>query len=217
MKKSVDFVKTTTIGGLVAIVPLAVLGLIIAAVVPVVIDVAKVLGEFLPFDPVTNLLLALTGAIVLLVVICFVAGLAVMTGPGEALRRRVDRLLERAVPLYGAARKLAERVTGAEGEDFHPVAVDLYGSDTRTLGVLVERVPGDRCAVFVPLSPTAAVGSVYVLPASRVELMDATLPEAFGVIGEWGVGASKLYLRATPSTDDVEATGVSVQAREPLD
>ena len=61
------------------------------------------------------------------------------------------------------------------------------------------------------------MGSVYVLPASRVELMDAPLPEAFGVIGEWGVGASKLYSRATPSTDDVEATGVPVQAREPLD
>jgi len=201
----------------VAIVPLAVLGLIVAGVVPVVIDVAKVLGEFLPFNPVTNLLIALVGAIVLLVLLCFLAGLAVMTGPGEALRRRVDRLLEGVVPLYGAARKLAERVTGTEGEDFHPVAVDLYGSDARALGVLVERVPGDRCAVFVPLSPTAAVGSVYVLPASRVELMDTPLPEVFGVIGEWGVGASKLYRGATPSADDVEATGVPAQAREALD
>jgi len=193
VKKSVEFAKATTIGGLVAMVPLAVLAVLIAAVVPIVLDVAEVLGELLPFDPVTNMMIALIGGILVLVAICFFAGLALLTGPGDALRQRIDRILERVIPLYGAARRLAERVTGTEGENFWPATVDLHGSGALALGVLVERVPGDRCAVFVPMAPAAAFGNVYVVPMDQVERIDAPMSEAFGAITEWGVGASKLF------------------------
>ncbi|MCP3960600.1 MAG: DUF502 domain-containing protein [bacterium] len=202
MKKSIEFVKTTALGGLVALVPLGVLVAMVASVAPVLVEIAGVLGEFLPFGPLTNMLIAALGGLALLVAICFLAGLALLSGPGDALRRRVDQLFEKIIPLYGAARRLAERVTGAEGEDFWPVAVDLHGSGARSLGVLVERIPaeggernapGERCAVFVPLAPTAAFGNVYIVPAGQVERIEAPLPDVLGAVTEWGVGAARLF------------------------
>jgi uncharacterized membrane protein len=204
LKQGVEFVKTTLIGGLVAMVPLAVLGLLAATVVPIVIDVAEVLGEFLPFGSMANLLIAAIGGLLLLILICFLAGLALLTGPGDRLRQRVDSLLERVIPLYGAARRLAERVTGTEGDDFVPVTVDLHGTGARSLGLLIEKVPGGRCAVFIPTAPTAVLGSVFVVDQSRLERINAPMTQVFGTISEWGVGTAKLF---PPDAAFAEASG----------
>jgi uncharacterized membrane protein len=201
LKRQGQFLKTTIIGGLVAIVPLAILGALVASMIPLVIEVASVLDEILPFSTTVNLLLALVGGVVLLVLICFLAGLALLTGPGDALRRRVDGVLERLVPFYGAARKLAERMTGTAGEDFVPVAIDLHGSGARSLGVLIENLSDGRCTVFVPIAPTAAFGNVYVVERHQIERINAGVSEVFGAISEWGVGSSRLFKAGSGESD----------------
>jgi uncharacterized membrane protein len=178
---------------------------LVGQMVPVVIDVAEILGEFLPFGAAVNLLIALLGSVVVLVLLCFFAGLALLTGPGAALRHRVDGLLERIVPLYGAARRLAERVTGKEGDDFLPVSVDLTGTGTLSLGFLIENIPGGRCTVFIPMAPMAAFGNVMIVARERVERLDSTVPETAGVISEWGVGSARLFGREGGETSSEDA------------
>jgi uncharacterized membrane protein len=193
LRTGLEFFKTTAIGGLVAIVPLTILGVLAVTVVPIVMDVADVLEQFLPFGAITNLLIALVGGVLVLVLICFLAGVALLTGPGDALRQRLDSLLGRIIPLYGAARKLTERVTGTAGEDFVPVAVDLHRTGAVVLGLLVENVPGDRCAVFVPMAPAVGMGNVFLVDREQVELVEAPMSEVFGVISEWGVGSARVF------------------------
>ena len=192
MKSGAEFFKATLIGGLVALVPVALLVFLVTSVVPVVIEVAAVLERFLPFGAFWNLLIATVGSALILLAICFFTGLALLTGPGDALRRKVNGLLERIIPLYGAARRLAERMTGTDGDDFLPVTVDLSGAGALSLGFLIENVPGDRCAVFIPMAPMPAMGNVVIVDRARVERIHAPMPEAFGVISEWGVGSGKL-------------------------
>ena len=155
------------------------------------------LEQFLPFGAITNLLIALVGGVLVLVLICFLAGVALLTGPGDALRQRLDSLLGRIIPLYGAARKLTERVTGTAGEDFVPVAVDLHRTGAVVLGLLVENVPGDRCAVFV------GMGNVFLVDREQVEFVEAPMSEVFGVISEWGVGSARVFRdeRTIPGAD----------------
>jgi len=193
MKQTARQVWATALRGLVALVPLAVVGFLVAAVAPALMAAAEMLDAVLPFGPVANLLLAALAAIAAVFLFCLAIGAVLGTGPGEALKRALNDFLERAIPLVGAARKLAERVTGTHGEEFSAVEIDLHDSPARVLGLFVEGLPEERCTVFVPMTPTAAVGQVYIVPRDRVRFLDVPMQEAVGVLTEWGVGASKLY------------------------
>ncbi|MCP5055856.1 MAG: DUF502 domain-containing protein [bacterium] len=193
MKETVRRLWATALRGLVALVPLGVVAFLVASALPVLIGLAELLEGVLPFGPVTNILIAGLATILAVVALCFAVGALLGTRPGDAVKRAVDRFLEGSIPLYGAARKLAERVTGTHGEEFSAVEIDLHGSGTSVLGLFVESLSDERCAVFVPMAPTAAVGQVYVVPRDRVTFLEVPLQEAIGVLTEWGVGASKLY------------------------
>lgn len=193
MKQTARRVWATALRGLVALVPLAVVGFLVASALPGLLAAAELLDGLLPFGRALNLLLASVLALASVFAFCFGVGAALGTRPGDALKRALNEFLEGTIPLVGAARKLAERVTGTHGEEFSAVEIDLHDSPARVLGLLVEALPDDRCAVFVPMTPTAAVGQVYLVPRSRIQFLEAPMQEAIGVLTEWGVGASKLF------------------------
>ena len=57
-------------------------------------------------------------------------------------------------------------------------------------------VHGDgRATVMVPWTPTPMAGSVKIVPADRLELLDASLGDVTRVLSQWGVGARELVSR----------------------
>lgn len=51
----------------------------------------------------------------------------------------------------------------------------------------MEELPGERLAVFVPISPTPTIGSVHIVAADRVTLLDSAM-DATQAISQWGIG-----------------------------
>ena len=107
------------------------------------------------------------------------------------------RNVAKRVPMYNAIASLTQRFAGIDGRDFVPVEVDIYGSGARAVGFLVETLPDDRCAVFIPTAPVATVGNLYLVPNDRVNRIGGTATDTLSVITQWGVEAGKLFRRKT--------------------
>jgi uncharacterized membrane protein len=193
MKKIVDFIKTTALGGLVLIVPLAVMAIAFGYVISLLVKLNKEASALLPYEIASHPAAVVTLAVGTLILVCFLAGLMLKTGFGERLATQLEGFLVSKLPMYGVIKNLARRVTGDEVLQFTPVEVNLYGSDARMLAFLIEALPDDRYAVFVPSAPTLTIGNVFVLPAGSVTLLNKPAKLAIDAITQWGTGAALLY------------------------
>jgi uncharacterized membrane protein len=147
----------------------------------------------LPFDPAVNALLGIVLGVSLALLICFVMGLLVRTSWGEKVRDWIDANVLSKIPMYSMAKNLTGSMAGVGEMQFTPAEVDLYGADSRTLGLIVDELPDGRMAIFIPAAPMATVGQVQILPRERVQVLDATLGATMTSISQWGVGTKDLY------------------------
>ena len=200
MKKLVRFIKTTVIGGLVVIVPVAILAYAVGEMFVTLVDLTTPLTSWMPFHPAVNALIASGAAIAATVVIFFLAGLLVNTLWGRAVRRFMEEKLMRRIPMYSALKGLTQRFAGIESSGFPVVEVDLYGSSCRVLGVAVETLPDGRRAVYVPSSPIATVGQLMVAPSEAVTELDASLKDMFTSVSQLGLETAKLYGKSSAET-----------------
>ena len=193
MKKMLDFVKTTVLGGLVAIVPLAVLIVALGMALKVMVDIMNALKGVLPFSPLVNTAIIFGVALVALVAICFGAGLLVKTAFGHAFVEKMHAFFSAHIPMYKTIRDITRNAAGMQGREFDLALIDLHGSPSRVLGTVMEELPDNRVAAYIPMSPTLGVGQVYVLPAENVERLDVPIADFAGAISQWGVGTEKLF------------------------
>jgi uncharacterized membrane protein len=198
VKKTLDFVKTTILGGLVAIVPLAVLIVSLGMILQVLLDISVVLKDVLPFPPLINTVIVFAVAAVALLIICFAAGLLVKTAFGHASVEKMHAFFSKHLPLYQTVRDITRNAAGMQGREFDLALIDLHGSRARVLGAVMEELPENRVAAYIPMSPTLGVGQVYVLPADSVQKMDVPIADFAGAISQWGVGTEKLFPRPAP-------------------
>ena len=95
------------------------------------------------------------------------------------------------------AKTLTQKLSGGEGSEFTPALIDLYGSSTRVLGWVVEELPNERAAVYVPSAPAATFGQLYTVSSSQVEPLDVPIAEVMGPVTEWGAGTARLIERSS--------------------
>ena len=193
MKNLMTFFKTTVIGGLVVILPLAIIVFVTGDAVNSLIVATKPLTQDLPFGPFTNALIALVIVIAGIIAICFSAGFILSTLWGRAIKTWLEKNLFERIPMYTTLRGLTRKFAGIESADFPVVEADLFNSDNRVLGVLVDTLPDQRHVVYVPSSPMVTVGQVYILPGARVTKTDLSMTETIGCLSQMGLEAEKLY------------------------
>ena len=195
MKKLIGFVKTTAIGGLLVIVPVAIIvfvfGRLFAGLLIATREGLDALGISIDQAVVLTAL-----AVGILIGFCFLTGLLVQTRLGGAVSAWVRRNIGNRIPMFNAISNLTRRFMGTEGTTFAPVEVDLYGTDARALGFLIESLPDGRCAVYLPSSPVATIGHIHLVDASSVHVLDASMADTLTVISQWGVDANDLYKAA---------------------
>ena len=198
MSRFMKFIKTTAIGGLLVIVPIAIILFIMAQIFYALFSMANSLVAELGLQ-VNDALIMIGIALATLVGICFVTGLIVQTRLGVALKTWLNSNVARRIPMYNAISSLTKRFAGLEGNKFAPVEVDLHGSTARVIGFLIEILPDDRCAVFIPSAPVATVGNIYVVSQEAITKLDASVTDTLTAISQWGVDTVDLY---QPESDD---------------
>lgn len=193
MRKITEFIKTTILGGFLVLLPvvavLAVIGISLAALINIV---TPIVGK-LPFKTVGGFALATILAVLFLLAFCFLAGLSVRMRVGQLVQKWVENSLLQRLPGYVMFKNLTRQLAGQEGIEFAPALVDLYGSEARVVGLIVEEHTDGRCTIFVPISPTATLGQVYLLPHTKVERLQARFVDVVNCLTQWGLESKKLF------------------------
>jgi len=194
MKYAREFVTSTLVGGLLIVVPayLAVLLLLkgMKSVATLVRPFAALLPDWIPAENLFSLLLVL--------IICFLVGIAVRTRSGRVVRERVEVALFGRLPGYGLIKSLTQRLAGDSDQQdresdesaWLPVLIEL--EDALVPAFIIETLDDGRFTVFVPSVPTPLAGAVYVLPPARVHILDVPFTQAIRSVSRWGSGSGDL-------------------------
>jgi len=187
MKYAREFLVSTVVGGLFVVVPvyLAVLLLLkgMKSAGTLVRPFAALLPDWLPAQDLL--------ALVLVLVLCFVVGIAVRTRSGRTIRERMERVFFERLPGYGLLRSLTQRLAGdRNAEAWRPALVEL--EDALVPAFIIEELDDGRFTIFVPSVPTPFAGAVYVLSPERVHVLDVPFTQAVRTISQWGSGSRHL-------------------------
>jgi uncharacterized membrane protein len=210
-----EFVTSTVVGGLFVVVPvyLAVLLLLkgMKSVGTLVRPFAAMVPDWIPAEGLFSLVLVL--------VLCFLVGIAVRTRTGRAVRERMEVLFFERLPGYGLLRSLTQRLAGNTDEEaWKPALVEI--EDALVPAFIIEELDDGRFTIFVPSVPTPFAGAVYVLGPERVHILDVPFTQAIQSVSRWGAGSGNLVAamqkgRAGPGTSGQPASDPLARTARP--
>ena len=187
MRRVREFVMSAFVGGLLVVVPIYLSTLLLlkamGSLVGLVRPFAMMLPEWLPAEDVLALLLV--------VIICFLIGVAVRTPAGRAAREQIEKSLFERVPGYALFRSLTQQLAGTGHEKvWKPALAEI--EEALVPAFIIEELDDGRFTVFVPSVPTPLSGAVYILSPERVHPLDVPFTQAIKAVSRWGSGSKEL-------------------------
>jgi uncharacterized membrane protein len=191
-KKAIGFLATTAIGGLLFLLPLIVIGALIGQVVPIVMTVAEALGDIIPVKTPGGIALLILLAIVVVLLLCFAAGLLARYSFGKRISEAFEKNLLLFFPRYAILRdQMADSIGGDETKpQMKPVLAKF--DDSSRLGFEIERTEDGLVIVYLPGSPDPWSGNAVLLSADRVQKVDVEFGDAVATCERLGRGSAPL-------------------------
>jgi uncharacterized membrane protein len=202
MRTIAEFTKTTLIGGILIVLPVYIAVLLILKALQGLLAAVKPITAAIPASVEFDEILA----ILVLAVICFIAGLIVRTRAGLRAKNAIERSVLQRLPGYTLLRGLAGRVTGqADEPSFAPALAEI--EEALVPALIVEKLEDGSYTVLVPSVPTPMAGAIYILPPERVHPVDVPFTVALKVFSKWGPGAGE-FVRAMQAAKPSQAASL---------
>jgi len=206
MKKLINFVKTSLLGGLFVLLPLLLFILLIDELLGLVVALATPIADLFPKGMFDNINTPVLLAVLLIITVSFFLGLAMRFVYLRRLGIWIERTLIGKMPIYGAVKRLSQGLLGANDENVFQPAVITSGEDEREIVYLIEDHGDGDATILVPWAPASFAGAVKVVPRSRLEMLNSNIGEASRVLSHWGVGVGQLLgktrMERSSSTSD---------------
>jgi uncharacterized membrane protein len=191
MKGPFRFLKTTVIGGIVLLAPTIIVVVIIGKTLMIMKTVAEPLSAPIPIESVGDIAIVNIIAFALIVLICFLAGLAARTVAAGRLVRILESYILSHIPASAFAKGMTAGVVGAEdGKAMTAVLARL--DDYSQIAFEIERIEGGNVVVYLPGAPNSWSGSVCIMAEDRIQPIDATMMSAVQTIRHIGKGSGEL-------------------------
>ena len=192
------FLKATIIGGILFLLPLAIVLMILGYALGLAAKLAKPISDQLDLQQLGDLagigIVTILSAL-LLVLVAFAAGMAARTYLGGRITRWFEGSLLGRLPQYQMVKSMAEGLAQLEKTTgIRPALISIEGG--WQIGYLLEPLENDWLSVFLPQAPTPMSGNIMYFPAHRVRPLDMTMVEAMSIIKRIGVGSGEA-LRGT--------------------
>lgn len=167
------FLKNTIIGGIFFLIPVVVATAIFGKAMKITRSISLPLSEALGADSVKDEVFIRIITILVLIFICFLAGLLSQTIFGKKVFTTLDLFLQKLIPGYTYFKNMtAEFDTHQSASGLTPVIIRL--DDQSQIGFEVERTEKGQVVVFLPGSPEPKSGTVALIDQDRVTAIDAT-------------------------------------------
>jgi uncharacterized membrane protein len=190
-KPRIHFIRTTVIGGLLFLVPLTALIIVLAKSVKFTQKFVEPLTDHIPFESIIGLETPVLGAILVLILCCFLFGLYARTPLAKNSVKKVEALVLSKVPGYDLLKGMSESLVGLEDASAYPVVI-LTLDDVGQIALLVEEGDDGLVTVFVPDSPSPRSGGVFFVKREVITRVDVPLPVAMKCLKKFGVGSAEL-------------------------
>ena len=194
MRKVMEIVKSTLVGGILFLLPLIILIVIVEKAVHMARAVVGPFVSEVGYGTVFGIGTATIASLFALLLLCLIAGLVARTVVAQGFISWLENSVLGRIPAYGFIKSLAEGVTGIESEeDMIPVAVEL--DDNTMIGLMTAEQEGlGLVAVYFPSAPTPISGSVLYVERTRVTELSSNTLDVFSAMKK--IGADSLDLLA---------------------
>ncbi len=197
--KTFGFLKTTAIGGLIFLLPLAaisgLLGYVYKVVKAIYDSLESDLGPVIDRLPVSSIgatsLLFLI-AVGILVVLCFLCGLAARRAIARRFSQAIEKHLVMVFPKYAIYKDI---LAGNIGGDSHsptlaPVTIEF--DDMIRIGYEAGRTDQGLVIAYLPGSPDPWLGSVVLVRPGQIQPLDVNFGETSGICERLGRDSEQL-------------------------
>lgn len=197
MTKLLEFIKTTIVGGLLFLLPIAATALICFKAGKMAAEVAAPLADKLPLPKAEAVILLYLFATILAVLLSFIAGVFIRVIPYE---RKImpyleDRFLRRFPP-YMAAKKYTNLIAGMEiNEGMKPALVRIV--NVWQLGFVIEQVNESNVVAFVPSAPDPSSGDIFIVSNDAVSFLSVPNADVVQCIEKSGKGLSDIIAKSS--------------------
>lgn len=197
------FLTTVTIGGLVVILPIAILLKIFIWLFEWAIMLIKPITSLLIETTQSSQTLAQWLAFFSVILSCFLVGLLVRTGWGKWLHDTLERLLLSRIPGYKMLKELMAKLQPEQDQKFsQPVLVKMAENSGEFLGFITEEYGSGRFAVFIPTSPSPMNGFVIQTDISHLRFVNVSAETMMKSVIACGVGSKEIMDKADASEPD---------------
>jgi uncharacterized membrane protein len=194
-KRIRNFLRTTLIGGVVALAPLTLIVLLFRWVINLIGRTLTPLVDTILQDPDPNpyfkfaLYLISFTAILLFF---FIIGLIIRTRLFRFLNRAEDRYLLK-IPGYKLAKETVQQFFGKNRSFFKEVVlVDIFNTGVLMTGFITDD-QGEIISVFVPTGPNPTSGNIYHFQKERVTRTRASVDVGMKTIISCGAGSAEVF------------------------
>jgi uncharacterized membrane protein len=208
LSKFKSFLKTATLGGLVVLLPVAILIMLFQWVYGLLQGAIRPLTTLILEHREMQEFLAVLIVLGLIVAACFIVGLIVRTQVGRFIHEQLETYILRLAPGYSLIKETVRQFLGRSESPFSSVAfVQLFDSDTMSLAFVTERHPNGWYAVFVPTAPNPTSGLVYHVKPEHVHLVKHPVEEVMRSIISCGAGSAELMRKLQETRQALELSG----------
>ncbi|MCS3892895.1 putative membrane protein [Bradyrhizobium japonicum USDA 38] len=189
-----EFIKTTILGGIVFLLPAALIVAVLSHAMRIAVKVAQPISHEFELDKigkVAGIGIVTLVAVLLLIVVSFGAGVVARTSVGKRISGWFEKSLLGGMPQYQMVKSMAEGLTQIESAQLKPVLVSVDDGAWQ-LGYSLEQLDAGHLAVFMPQAPTPMSGNVMYYPADRVRPLDITMLQATSLVKHIGVGSGEV-------------------------
>jgi uncharacterized membrane protein len=187
-----NFIKTTIIGGLAAILPIAVLVFVIKWVFNTVYKITNPIASLFDTYGIETIVVNIIVFLCMLAVFFFI-GVLVKTRLGKFIDNELEDKYIMKIPGYKIIKDIISQFFGDNKSFFNEVVlVQPFNNEVWQTGFITDKIEDDLWTVFVPTGPNPTSGMVYHVNNSRIRKINATIDEGMKTIISCGSGTSKL-------------------------
>ena len=193
MKRIRDFLKTSLLGGLVVILPVAILIFVFKWIFNLVTNMVQPLTDLVMARSQMQEILADILVIAVILSLCFVIGVFVRTRLGKWIFQTLENKILKIAPGYSLIKETVMQFVASKKSPFSSVAlVQIFGNETLASAFVTDTHENGSYTVFVPTGPNPTSGNIYHLEARFVHPIDVPVEDAMRSIISCGAGSTKL-------------------------
>jgi len=184
-------IKTTIVGGALFLLPLVILAFVLGKAFEISMLVAKPFNSIIPIERFAGVALVNILAVILLLIVCYAAGLLASHSAVKDKISTLDGALIGMIPVYAFVKTMVSSIANAEDESgtLRPILINF--DEYAQIAFEVER-DDNQVVVYLPGAPSPWSGSTTVVDVGRVSPLKIGSHEAAKLVQLLGRGSLKV-------------------------